>query len=169
MDDKKKKPGLHDYLDSTTKLIAAITALITAAVGLTTLLVRLDGAPDRAADALGPGIVAEQPPSAPVQREYGPANPSSRPGPQANPQGATVPVDVGPRDSDAYDWWDSPTGPVDAYIPPAYVPPQAAPATPALGSYCCDVYGFRRCMLVTPLALSEPCFCPYQGTGFVCP
>jgi hypothetical protein len=39
---------------------------------------------------------------------------------------------------------------------------------PAMGAYCCDLSGIRRCPLIKPLPVGESCFCPYQGLGYTC-
>jgi hypothetical protein len=36
------------------------------------------------------------------------------------------------------------------------------------GSYCCDEYGYRRCMLDYPAPIFSGCFCRGQGPGYVC-
>ena len=37
------------------------------------------------------------------------------------------------------------------------------------GKWCCDIWGNRRCQLVSPLPVGTACFCPGQGAGTVCP
>lgn len=37
-----------------------------------------------------------------------------------------------------------------------------------LGGWCCDGYGYRRCTIVNPIPVGNPCFCPGQGYGTVC-
>ena len=52
------------------------------------------------------------------------------------------------------------------------LPPTPTPTPtnlqPAIGAYCCDLSGIRRCPLIQPLPVGESCFCPYQGLGFTC-
>jgi TolB-like protein len=48
-------------------------------------------------------------------------------------------------------------------------PSTPPPATTQMGSYCCDQFGNRRCMLVQPFPLGSVCFCPGQGYGYTCP
>jgi hypothetical protein len=38
----------------------------------------------------------------------------------------------------------------------------------AMGSWCCDISGVKRCPLPYPLPVGQPCFCPGQGSGIVC-
>ncbi len=47
-------------------------------------------------------------------------------------------------------------------------PSQKAEAQVTYGSYCCDGYGNRRCVLVQPAPVNSGCFCAGQGTGLVC-
>ena len=41
-------------------------------------------------------------------------------------------------------------------------------AEQVLGSYCCDGYGYRRCVLDTPFPVGASCFCRGQGYGYTC-
>ncbi len=47
-------------------------------------------------------------------------------------------------------------------------PRSPAPPTPQMGTFCCDQFGNRRCVLVQPFPLGAPCFCPGQGYGYTC-
>lgn len=38
----------------------------------------------------------------------------------------------------------------------------------AMGVFCCDAFGNRRCQLVEPMPLGSSCFCIGQGWGVVC-
>jgi hypothetical protein len=40
--------------------------------------------------------------------------------------------------------------------------------TPAFVSSCCDLWGNRRCQLISPVAAGSLCFCMFQGTGTAC-
>jgi hypothetical protein len=156
MEDRKKRPGLLDFLDTTTKLIAAVTALLTATIGLTTVLVRMESG---------------SPPVAEAPRDPSPGNAATN-GPPAGPAAAFTPpvVSAAPIDTtddddalDDVDWRSPPAGPGGGYVP------QPQPyVTQILGGFCCDMAGFRRCPLVAPLVVGSACFCPYQGQGFVC-
>ena len=53
----------------------------------------------------------------------------------------------------------------DPYQPPT---PQNVSPQQEMGGWCCDVWGNRRCQLVSPVALGSSCFCPGQGSGSVC-
>ena len=48
-------------------------------------------------------------------------------------------------------------------------PAQQYPQQPVLASFCCDMWGNRRCQLVSPVAVGDGCFCPGQGYGIACP
>lgn len=37
-----------------------------------------------------------------------------------------------------------------------------------LGGYCCDAYGYRRCVLVYATPVGNPCFCNGLGWGNTC-
>lgn len=56
-------------------------------------------------------------------------------------------------------------------LPPTYPFPDTSytPATPQYVNYCCDIFGNRRCLLVEPVPVGSPCFCPGQGEGIACP
>ncbi len=69
----------------------------------------------------------------------------------------------------------TPKSPTPTVNPPSSQPypssnPPASPQVtpPQMGSYCCDQYGNRRCMLVQPFPLGSGCFCPGQGYGYTC-
>ena len=36
------------------------------------------------------------------------------------------------------------------------------------GLFCCDTYGYRRCVLSEATNVGEQCFCPDQGYGSAC-
>lgn len=38
-----------------------------------------------------------------------------------------------------------------------------------LVSHCCDAFGNRRCVLVSPVVIGSSCFCIGQGSGISCP
>ncbi len=40
---------------------------------------------------------------------------------------------------------------------------------PAMGYFCYDSFGNRRCQLITPQPIGAPCWCPGQGAGVVGP
>lgn len=42
------------------------------------------------------------------------------------------------------------------------------PQTPPSGGYCCDGFGYRRCILQSPAPLGTNCFCYGQGYGYTC-
>lgn len=39
----------------------------------------------------------------------------------------------------------------------------------SVAMFCCDIYGNRRCPLVSPMVIGSQCFCPGQGEGISCP
>ncbi len=47
-------------------------------------------------------------------------------------------------------------------------PRQRRRREPETGDFCCDIFGNRRCGGNTSLPLGSPCFCPFQGQGYVC-
>ena len=46
-------------------------------------------------------------------------------------------------------------------------PPAQAQVVP-VGGYCCDGYGYRRCMLPQLAPVGSACYCNYQGWGWTC-
>lgn len=53
-------------------------------------------------------------------------------------------------------------------IPAAYQPDQKEIKQVPYGTYCCDGFGVRRCMLNAPAPIGTSCFCNYQGWGATC-
>ena len=61
----------------------------------------------------------------------------------------------------------------DNYTPSETYAP-TAPTTPVYPSpqgagFCCDMWGNRRCMLISTIPVGSQCFCPGQGYGVACP
>jgi TIR domain-containing protein len=52
--------------------------------------------------------------------------------------------------------------------PTPFFPTGSAPAGGGPQLWCCDLGGFKRCMLAVPAPLGSQCFCPGQGTGITC-
>lgn len=48
----------------------------------------------------------------------------------------------------------------------SYTP--SGPGQVGWGGYCCDAWGYRRCILDAYYPLGSGCFCFGQGNGWVC-
>jgi hypothetical protein len=90
------------------------------------------------------------------------SNPNYRPEPAAG----AGPGKTAPQSGSRWVWWA-----VIGFFGFVFVANLNQPAFPPqpMGFFCCDGFGVRRCQLVAPMPLGQPCGCPGQGMGVVCP